>query len=1273
MNDVAADRSEAVRPYVPRLLLQWVAEAPETRFRELEGSVVFVDISGFTAMSERLARLGKFGAEEITGAIESCFTALLAVAYANGGGLLKFGGDALLLFFAGEGHTERACRSAVWMRRTLREVGRLETLAGLVRLRMSVGVHRGLFHFFLAGDSHRELVITGPAASETVEMESAAAAGEIVVSPATSASLPASALGAPKGPGILLRRAPTSARFEAAEDVPITAGVEACIPVAIREHVLAGSLEPEHRQVTVAFVHFDGVDALIAEEGTERVADALDALVGEVQRAAAKHGVTFLGTDVDRDGGKVILVAGAPEAIGDDEERMLLTLRAIVECAPPIPVRIGVNTGHVFAGEIGPPYRRTYTVMGDAVNLAARVMARAESGQILAAEGVLEASSVAFETRALEAFSVKGKRKPVQAFEVGAVEGSKRLLEEHELALVGRETEMRVLTQALAEAHEGRGRVVEVVGPPGIGKTRLLQELLALAEGSRVVAAACELYEATTPYAPVRRLLRQALDIPRGADDRAAISRLRERVAEAAPYLLPWLPLVTIPLDLDVGTTPEVELLEEEFRKAKLDEVVTELFGSLLGGPTVFALEDAHWMDDASADVLRSLARRTDERPWLFCLTRREEPTGLTAPDGSLVVRPEPLRREDVEALIASATKEAPLRPDDVVSLVERSGGNPLFVRELVRVIGGVGGAEGLPGSLEGIVTVQIDRLPSTDRRVLRYASVLGSQVDPSIVAELLDGDGIPAPPSVWRRLGEFLLEDEHGTLGFRHALMRDAAYEGLPFRLRRQLHARVGASIERRAGDRPEDEAALLSLHFFHAQRFDSAWRYSRIAGSRAQSRFAVVEAAALFERALSAARRLADVPAPDVAEVHETLGDLRDRMGKYPDAKKAYGLAARALLDDVVLQAKLCRKRSWLAERAGRYPQALRWVRRGLAAIEGLGGVEASRQRARLTVWYAVVRQQQGHQRDAIKWCEEGIREAERAGERDALAHAYFVLDLAYEALGQTDNAVYSERALAIYEELGNLGRQAVIWGNQGTTAYWQGRWDEARELYERAREAFAKVGDVASVAISDANIAEILSDQGKLEEAEELFRSALRMATATEFHTMIAFCLSNLGRVACRAGRYDEALATYAEARRMFEEDRVEVDVLETDVRIAECYVLQGRAPEALEIAEDGLRRARAMGGAHQEPALHRLRGQALAQLGDLKAARDALDRSLEAGRSRDALLDVATTLLAIAQLARARGVVDLDAESEARSLLDRLGIASVPEPRIPAAVG
>src|SRR5215218_4907466 len=321
-------------PYVPRVLARHAGSPAGASVRTVDGSMVHVDVSGFTKLSERLAEIGPEGAEQLADAIGTCFASLLEVAYLEGGGLLKFGGDALLLLYDGENHAVRAARSAIRMRRRLREVGRIETPRAAVQLRMTVGVHTGAVQLFVVGTSHRELLVAGPAATATLEAEEAAEAGQVVVSRETAERLPARCLGAPCGPGrLLVREPPGEAGHRPEALMPVVAAAELAgfLSTAVRRHVQAGPQTPEHRTVTTAFLRFTGVDGLIGREGPEAAAEALHELVDRVQRAADAHDVCFLGSDTDRDGGKLILTAGAPRATGADEERMLLATRAIIE------------------------------------------------------------------------------------------------------------------------------------------------------------------------------------------------------------------------------------------------------------------------------------------------------------------------------------------------------------------------------------------------------------------------------------------------------------------------------------------------------------------------------------------------------------------------------------------------------------------------------------------------------------------------------------------------------------------------------------------------------------------------------------------------------------------------------------------------------------------------------------------------------------------------------------------------------------------------------
>ncbi len=1254
--------SDRLQPYVPLVAIDWLRETPEARYKQIQGSLAFVDISGFTSLTERLSRKGKVGAEEMNDLLNDCFDALLSTAYDYGAGVIKWGGDAVLLLFQDEQHEVRACRAALEMQRVMASVGKLRTSSGLVTLRMSIGIHSGTFDFFLVGSLHRELVITGPAATMTVAMETVAEATEVAVSPATAAALDPRYLGRARGPAILLRRPPevTSAGWVPVGDV---SGLDLAqlVPLGIREHLLAGGGEAEHRPMTPAFVHFMGADEMLAEHGPDELADALDAVIRIIERAAHEHQVAFFETDIAPSGGKVMLMAGAPRSTGNDEEAMLRAMRAVIDADSPLPLRIGVNWGRIFVSDFGPAYRRTYSVKGDAVNLAARLMAKAEPGQILTTDDVLERARSRFDTVALEPFEAKGKSEPVQAHVVGPPLGVKH--RGSSTALIGRENELSLLLEALDRVRHYEGRIVELVAEPGMGKSRLVEELLTRATETRVCSVQCEEYDASTPYLAFRRLL---LDIiASGADEATDVERLlRERVEATAPHLEHWLPLLGVPLGLELPDTPETAVLGDEFRKTRTEEVVRELLGTILLEPTVLLFDDAHWMDDASSDLLRQLTDGLDLRAWLILVTRLDQPTGFAAPESSrpVVIVLEPLDAAHAAALANAASDDQPLLPHEVEALTERAGGNPLFLKQLLAAARQGEGLAQLPDSLESLMMARIDRLSPLDRRVLRCAAVIGATFQPALVVATLEEDA--GDEDVWGRLEEFLVEED-GALRFRHALVRDAAYEGLPYRRRRELHERVGETIERAAA-KPEDEAALLSLHFFHAHDFAKAWDYSRVAGERAQAIYANVEAAAFFERALAAARHRRDIAGEDRAEVLERLGDVLVRLSKFERAAHAYRASRRRRADDPVAEAQVFLKEAQVPSWLGKLPQALRSITRALAVLDGLDDTAARAERARLHALYAAVRTRQGRLQDAIRWSLIAVEEAQAADARDALAHAYFLLDWAYASLGRYEEAVYSPLALSIYEELGNLHRQGLVLNNMGVFAHFQGRWDDALDLYRRAEQAWDKMGDRWHVALATLNVGEVLSDQGRMDEAEPLLRDALRVARASQSGPLLGDVTLRLGRLLSRSGRFEEAHAVLAEAREQYE--------LDADARIAECFVLEGEPGAALELSTDALGRARSLdGGFDVLVMLQRTHGCALLQLGRLDEARTALALALEEARRRSLDYEAALVLDVIAALAQVAGEPAEDLRDERDAILERLGVVGIPEIPLAQPVG
>jgi class 3 adenylate cyclase/tetratricopeptide (TPR) repeat protein len=1223
MTTTVAATSQGLLPYVPKLLMTWMPTGDDPRHMRIRGTLAFVDISGFTKLTERLARKGKVGAEEMSDILSATFAGLLTEARADGADLVKWGGDAVLLLFQGPDHALRAARSAYRMRAALRTLGRISTTSGSVILRMSMGIHSSDFDFFLVGDPaiHRELLISGPGASVTADVEAAASAGQIGLSPTTAALLPPRLLGSPLGDGRLLRSQP------ALEDVLVVpsqlAGLDPTevLPVNIRTHLLGGTGEPEHRAITVAFVQFSGTDELLLTEGPAALAEELDAVVRNVQSACADHDVTFFETDINRDGGKIMLTAGAPRSAGHDEERMLRVARLVLDRAGRLPLRIGINRGRVFSGDFGPTFRRTYSVKGDAINLAARVMGKASPGQALATLEVLDRSTAVYRSTELPPFMVKGKSMPIRAAAVGDLIGA-RDQERLHVPLIGRETEMAVLRRALDDVRDARGRLVEVVGEPGIGKSRLAEELLDGIEDVLVVRAPCEEYESSTAYFPFRRLLREALGLaPDAGADQAAV-RLVELVDEHAVDLEDWLPLLGVPLDLHLPATQATTELDEQFRKARLEEVVTEFLSRVLPTATVLVIEDAHLMDDASADLVRRLATRLETCPWLVLVTRRDQQAGFV-PEPSpsvLTLTPAPLTAEAALELVRVGLEDHPLPQQALDTLAARGGGNPMFLEALVREAGRSGSVADLPESVEGLMTSQIDRLDPSDRTVLRYAAVLGMVVDEEALGTLLhdhargwaaDDDPTLSQGSkaALRRLRGFFVQ-ERGQLRFRHQLMRDVAYEGLPFSRRKLLHGQVGSALEASTPS-PESQCELLSLHFFHAGRFDKAWHYSVVAGERARAKFANGEAIDFFERAVEAARRNASIPGPEVGVVLEELGDVRDLAGLPTGAVDAFRQARRHLRDDRVALANLSFKEARTAQRLGKVSQSLGTITRALHALGGDTSPEARQVRSMLATRYSWGRLTQGRHADSLRWATLAAREAEDSADKATLAHAYNGLHLAHFHAGGKEDLPYVRLALLAYEELGDLAGMGHSANNLGVRALDEGRWTEAIELFERAGRSFRRLGDEANQANAVYNLADVLVRQGRTDEAEPLLADALRIARAVEDEELVALALREHGRALAAVGRCDEALQQLDGARTRFTALGATAELVAVGTAEAECLLLAGRDDEAFSALRGAEEMHVGVGGLLPDRSVARIRGFLLLATGRATEARDAFE--------------------------------------------------------------
>src|SRR6185437_10388829 len=262
-------------------------------------------------------------------------------------------------------------------------------------------------------------------------------------------------------------------------------------------------------------------------------------------------------------------------------------------------------------------------------------------------------------------------------------------------------------------------------------------------------------------------------------------------------------------------------------------------------------------------------------------------------------------------------------------------------------------GIADLPDSAEAAAMAQIDSLSPEDRTVVRHASVFGLTFHPRMLAWFVDEEFSAPAPAVWDRLVDLFDQEPDGYLRFRRTLLRESAYQGLPYRRRRKLHGAIATHLEEEL-DYPDDMAGILSLHYLEAAEYEPAWRYSIAAAERAASAYADIEAAGLYGRALQAGSKL--------ARIHQAMGDAWYRAGEFGKASEAYNLARPLVANDPLADGGLLLKLSHVEEKLGNYTEALRRTAQVCDVLQGLQGPEAARQTARSAAWYAMLLQAEG-----------------------------------------------------------------------------------------------------------------------------------------------------------------------------------------------------------------------------------------------------------------------------------------------------------------------
>ncbi len=1021
-----ASRGAILASYVPRLVEDVQRVGSSDGLLLFDGTLVSADISGFTALSERLAGLGHEGAEELTDLLNRCFGQMIDACEERGGDIVKFGGDALLVLFTDDDHALRAVAAMECMRSIVAQPWSTNSVRH-VRLGISQGAHSGLFGFSLVDGGHLELLVGGPAVSRTVDYEAAADRGQILLSPTTASLVPDAWLGRPAADGARpLRRG--LAEVGAVGLRPLDArrgidGLDRYLATPLIEQVLS-TADGEHRQVAIAFVNAGGTDDLYFAEGPEALHEACQAVADNVREVLRAHPVHLLASDAYSNGAKMILTAGAPVSTDADDDHLLLALHDLFSRPSPLPLRAGANRGHVYVGDLGSTTRRTFTVMGDAVNLAARLMQKARPGEIVVSAAILERARTTFRADPLEPFLVKGKSKPIAAALLGAPIGHRRDDGESPeqtgiVEFVGRAAELESIDHLAGEALEGLGAVIEITGEAGMGKSRLVREALTRRPELTRHAFRGGQYAKNSPYFVVRVFLRELIAVADSDDPPTVGARLRSWINSNAPELASWLPLLAIAVGAEVDGTPEVDRLGEEFRRERLLATVADVIDVAVGDRVALIAEDVHLFDSASQDVIARLARRAADRAWLVVLVHRGGlDLGLESARRRESIDLAALDADDARRLAEVATR-IPGSPDHVADarqiqrLAERAGGHPLYLLELLSA--GLDSDDGaLPESIESLVTTRIDKLPAQDRVLLREASVAGLVIDTTLIAESFDRPDLVAPDR-WHALGDFLEHRGGDRFRFRHDLYRAVAYEGLAYRRRRHVHRALGHTLERRHEGDLARVAPLLSTHFDRGRDDDRAWTYSVLAGDTSRAGYANDEAVMLYRRALDHAGAATPAEPEEIARVAEALGDVYLLSARYSPAVEGYQHSRRANRASISREARMLRKIGSVREREGHLSHALRWYSRASRALTAVHeGDERRLEEAEIALARAGTLHRQGRNRMSASFAGVAAAAAEAGHDPLALARAYNILWVAQTSLGM--------------RRFGDLGAQGV-----------------------------------------------------------------------------------------------------------------------------------------------------------------------------------------------------------------------------------------------------
>jgi class 3 adenylate cyclase/tetratricopeptide (TPR) repeat protein len=933
------------------------------------------------------------------------------------------------------------------------------------------------------------------------------------------------------------------------------------LPPTIADAVLNDQerLRGERRDVTVLFVDAVGFTRLSASLDAESVFNLINDLLARL--IACVHRYDGLVDKFTGDG--LMAVFGAPVAHENDAE---LAVRAAVDMqkaaadfAPiaraqlgaPVQIRIGINCGPAISGVLGTDQQAAYTVIGETVNLAARLESVARPGTILASVEVLNRTASLFEFSGRQLISLKGVDHEVAVYEVHAPlsdPGSNRGVPGMAGAYLGREGQLNRLGE-IREAFftDSAGCLVIVEGEAGLGKSRLVSEWTATLQSDAVTIWRGRglPYAQGTGYGVFQSLLQNAIETYANPDT------WLQRVDDAFKPLIRQ--LLSLPADAQ-GTT-----LWEQLDPARINQLTTLairewLVNEAAEQPLLLILDDFHWADDLSQQALETLHTLVEDHRLLFCVISRPHADfqldcADVAPDRCERIEVAPLSETESRSLLNSFVDLDSFPSSMVDTILMRAEGNPFYIeeftralieRQLVKLDQGQWRATSLPlletldfpTSLRGLMLARIDRLPDNLRHLLQDASVIGLQFDIALLQELEQqlGRADNIIPMIDRLTELDLLElrapAEAQIHAFRHILTQETVYDSILRNERPTLHRIVAECIESIYPDALDDHVEILALHYDRARVREKALEYALLAGQRAQHRFANRAAIGHYSRALQLSQHLGRT---DTVRWQAAigLGDVQQHIGESEEAITFY----QAALDErmqapPVARAEVMLKLGRACDKLGDLDRTESWLKAAAAEIS-LARQDAPAVEAEIYGALGWLNYRGGDLPLAQTLLERAANLAEDAEGYSALSSILNRLGGVYFSQGAWEQATQVvERALEIRERLGDLLGVARSSNNLGILLRDSGDWTGALQTYHRSLDAMQAIGDIEGMAIAHTNIANVHIDMGNWDEAEISLQRSYEIAQRIANPYEIAQAQLNFGRLYLRKGELDRA---------------------------------------------------------------------------------------------------------------------------------------------------